>query len=40
MNFNPDPTKQVHEVIFSRKAKEIYHPSLVFKNTTVSQSSS
>ena len=22
MNFNPDPTKQAHEVIFSRKAKE------------------
>ena len=25
-NFNPDPTKQAHEVIFSRKAKEINHP--------------
>ena len=24
MNFNPDPTKQTHEVIFSCKAKEIY----------------
>ena len=23
MNFNPDPPKQAHEVIFSRKAKEI-----------------
>ena len=22
-NFNPDPTKQAHEIIFSRKAKEI-----------------
>ena len=40
MNFNPDPTKQVQEVIFSRKAKEIYHPPLVFNNTSVSQSSS
>ena len=40
MNFNPDPAKQVHEVIFSRKAKEIYHPPLVFNNTSVSQSSS
>ena len=40
MNFNPDPTKQAHEVIFSRKTKEIYHPPLVFDNTNVSQSSS
>ena len=40
MNFNPDPTKQADEVIFSRKAKEIYHPPLVFNNTNVSQSSS
>ena len=43
MNFNPDPTKQAHYVIFSRKAKEIYYPSsssTVFINTSVSQSSS
>ena len=40
MNFNPDPAKQSHEVIFSRKAKEIYHPPLVFNNSSVSQSSS
>ena len=40
MNFNPDPTKQAHEVIFSHKAKEIYHPPLLFNNTSVSQSSS
>ena len=40
MNFNPDPTKQAHEVIFSRKTKEIYHPPLAFNNTNVSQSSS
>ena len=40
MNFNPDPTKQTHEVIFSCKTKEIYHPPLVFNNTNVSQSSS
>ena len=26
MNFNPDPTKQAHEVISSRKIKETYHP--------------
>ena len=40
MNFNPDPTKQACEVIFSCKAKEIYHLPLVFHNTIVSQSSS
>ena len=40
MNFNPEPAKQAHELIFSRKAKEIYHPPLVFNNTSVSQSSS
>ena len=40
MNFNPDPTKQAHEVIFSRKTIEIYHPPLIFNNTNVSQSSS
>ena len=39
MNFNPDPTKQAREVIFSRKAKEIYHPPLLFNNTSVSLSS-
>ena len=32
-NFNPDPTKQAQEVIFSRKVKEICHPPLVFNNT-------
>ena len=39
MNFNPHPTKQAHEVIFSRIAKEICNPPLVFNNTSVSQSS-
>ena len=40
MNFNPDSTKQAQEVIFSRKAKEIFHLPLVFNNVSVSQSSS
>ena len=40
MDFNPDSTKQADEVIFSRKAKELYHSPLVFNNTSVSQSSS
>ena len=39
MNFNPDPAKQVHEVICSSKAKETYYPPLAFINTSVSQSS-
>ena len=32
MNFNPDPTKQAQEAIFSRKAKRLPHPSLMLKN--------
>ena len=41
MNFNhPDRTKETQEIIFSCKAKEIYHPPLVLNNTSVSQSSS
>ena len=38
MNFNPDPSKQAHEIIFSRKTKKICHPSLRFNNSIVSQS--
>ena len=40
IKFNPDPTKQAREVIFSLKAKEICHSPLVFNNTCVSQASS
>ena len=32
MRFNPDPSKQTQEVIFSRKAKKISHPFLRFKH--------
>ena len=39
MSFNPDPNKQVKEVIFSRKLKKVCHPSLRFNNN-VSQASS
>ena len=39
MSFNSDHNKQTQEVIFSRKLKEICHPSLQFNND-VSQSSS
>ena len=38
MNFNPNPTKQAQEVIFSRKTKKLPHPSLVFDNAKVTQS--
>ena len=38
INFNPDPTKQAQEVIFSRKTKKLPHPPLVFNNANVIQS--
>ena len=38
MSFNPDPSKQAQEIIFSRKTKKISHPSLRFNNSIVSQS--
>ena len=37
MSFNPDPSKQAQEVIFSRKLKRVTHPPLVFNNANVSQ---
>ena len=38
MSFNPDPSKQAQEVIFSRKSKIPTHRPLVFNNNNVSQS--
>ena len=38
ISFNPDPSKQVQEIIFSRKTKNISHPSLCFDNSIVLQS--
>ena len=38
MNFNPDPTKQAQEVIFSCKTKKLPYPYLVFNNAKVTQS--
>ena len=38
MSFNPDPSKQVQEVIFSRKSKRPGYPPLVFSSNNVSQS--
>ena len=37
MSFNPDPSKEAQEVIFSRKSKRSTHPPLVFNNINVSQ---
>ena len=30
MAFNPDPTKQAQEVVFSKKPQESFHPDLYF----------
>ena len=38
MNFNPEPTKQAQEVIFSRKTKKLPHHPLVFNNLNVTKS--
>ena len=35
MSFNPDPSKQAQEIIFSRKTKKICHLSLRFDNSIV-----
>ena len=39
-SFNPDPSKQAQEVIFSWKINKVYHPPLLFNNSTVQQISS
>ena len=36
-SFDPDPSKQAQEIIFSRKTKKISHPSLRFNISIVSQ---
>ena len=35
MAFNPDPSKQAVEVLFSQKKKEVYHPPLYFNGVVV-----
>ena len=37
MSFSTDPSKQVQEVIFSRKTKKEYHPPVTFSNNNVSE---
>ena len=32
MNFNPNPSKQAHTIIFSRKVQQINHHSLFFNH--------
>ena len=40
MSFNPDPSKQAQEVIFSRKINKVHPPPLLFNNSTIQQISS
>ena len=37
MSFNPDPSKQVQEVIFSSKIQTTCHPSIYFNNKSVKE---
>ena len=39
MSFNPDKSKQVQEVIFSRKTKTVIHSPAIFNNMLVVRSS-
>ena len=39
MSFNPDPTKQAQEIIFSYKTSQRNHPALMFNNSIVSLTS-
>ena len=40
MSFNPDPSKQAQEVIFSRKNNKPYHPDLVFNQVNIQRTQS
>ena len=40
MSFNPDPSKQAQEVIFSRKHQKVRHPSIYFNNNPIESVSS
>ena len=39
MSFNPDPSKQAHETIFSRRKIKSSHPNVYFNNIPVSSTS-
>ena len=38
MSFNPDKNKQAKEVIFSRKLRKVFHPSLSFNDQQIERS--
>ena len=38
MSFNPDPSKQVQEVLFSNKVTKANHPNIMFNGNTVQKS--
>ena len=40
MSFNPDPSKQAQEIIFSRKVNKDYHTPLAFNNNNVPETDS
>ena len=40
MNFNPDPSKQIQEVIFTHKVKKVVQSPIFFNNKPVQQVSS
>ena len=40
MSFNPDPSKQAQEAIFSCKLQKISHPSIYFNKNPIKQVSS
>ena len=37
MSFNPDPSKQAQDIIFSCKIQKTCHPSIYFNNESVKQ---
>ena len=37
MEFNPDPTKQANEVLFSHKISSVNHPQLIFNGVAVAR---
>ena len=38
MSFNPDPSKQVQEVLFSNKVNKANHPNIMFNGNMVQKS--
>ena len=38
MSFNPDPSKQAQEVLFSNKGTKTSYPNIIFNDNTVQKS--